>query len=240
MIRGWVVGPGAFHSPEIKIKINPCGSYFLDQRTNATMLSLNDPDVLRRDLTARQPRTRDLTPRSSTGIRPGSPLKQEIASSVESSSIDYLPARRSSSSSPTLSRDTRAYDQTHRWTVLTREAEADEVSIFSVTSEEKFYYAALFPDEGSPQVNNQRTSNRYSGFSEGVLIEKDEYEYNNLPTEPEKEDNVERFSEIEFEGEEFPETTNAPPPLPFVPQPPPDPVGYFPFPSLPPSPTFVF
>jgi hypothetical protein len=49
-----------------------------------------------------------------------------------------------------LTRNDRAYDQTHRWTVLAREAEADEVSILSVTSEEIGYYASILPDEPVP------------------------------------------------------------------------------------------
>jgi hypothetical protein len=108
------------------------------------------------------------------------------------------------------------YDQTHRWTVLAREAEADEVSILSVNSEDRGYYTSLFdgtmPEEPAQQVTvlepviveGSRASSRLgslSGFSEGILVEQDIEEeegfyYQKRNT---REESVERFSEIDFE-----------------------------------------
>lgn len=62
-----------------------------------------------------------------------------------------------------LSRNDRAFDQTHRWTVLAREAEADEVSVLSVTSEEIGYYASILPDEPVPPPTQDRGNHTRGG-----------------------------------------------------------------------------
>lgn len=214
--------PNALYSPE----------------TTNVMPSTTTTGNDRLDLTPKQPQryqnASNNTP-TTTSVRPGSPLKQEVfASPVLESSLDYY---FSPSSSPTLSRDTRAFDQAQRWTILSREAEADEVSILSVTSEEKNYYALLLPDDNEPrgaanqdQINDSRTSSRISGFTTNAV--EDEYEYNNLRNE--REDSIERFSEVEYDETHstqelhVPAPEIAPPPTelhppPFAVNPPSDP-----------------
>jgi len=178
------------------------------------------------DTTPRQP-ARNST--YSVQIRPGSPLKQEVLASPEvESPIDFF-----EHGSPTIqprNGNNRAYDQTHRWTVLAREAEADEVSILSVTSEEKGYYASLLPDGGEdtvgahePLVEDSRASSRLgsviSGFDEGAFIEHDhEHQLDDTNREEEEENG---FSEIDFE-----DTTQL---APFVELPPTEPPPYLPY-----------
>src|SRR5271169_3248965 len=144
------------------------------------------------DTTPRQP-ARNST--YSVQIRPGSPLKQEVLASPEvESPIDFY-----EHGSPTLRprNGNRAYDQARRWTVLTREAEADEVSILSITSEEQGYYASLLP-EGAEEtaherlVEDSRASSRLgsiiSGFDERAFVEHD-YEYQEQQEQEEQEEN---------------------------------------------------
>jgi hypothetical protein len=178
------------------------------------MLSTTEPDRVDRTpkQSSRQSYHVETTP---TPLRrPGSPLKQEVlASPVPDSPGGYY---YSPSASPTFSRDDRAFHQAQRWTVLSREAEADEVSILSITSEEKNYYAALVPDEPNTPKHQSSTDSHISGFS-GEAFAEDEYEYNNL--QKEREESVERFSEVEYDGpmppEEIPieeEQPQLPPP----------------------------
>src|ERR1700738_1653316 len=120
----------------------------------------------RTDLTPRPQRQSNLI----VSHRPGSPLKQEVLASpvVESSPP---------SPTPTVSRGGRTYETTHRWTVLAREAEADEVSILSINSEDRGYYASLFdgtlPDEPAenvtvlePIIVEERRASSQFGFVE--------------------------------------------------------------------------
>src|SRR5277367_4722725 len=174
------------------------------------------------DTTPRQP-ARNST--YSVQIRPGSPLKQEVLASPEvESPIDFY-----EHGSPTIRprNENRAYDQARRWTVLTREAEADEVSILSVTSEEKGYYASLLPEGGEetlgahePLVEDNRASSRLgsviSGFDEGAFIEHDHEHQLNREDEEEN-----GFSEIDFE-----DTAQL---APFVELPPTEPPPYLPY-----------
>jgi len=121
--------------------------------------------------------------------RPGSPLKQEVFASPVFGSPE--PA----GGSPFLSRDNRVFDQTQRWTVLAREAEADEISLLSVTSEEKGYYTSIVPDDipdAEPVTVETRASSRISGFDENAFVEYDEREVRDT-----REESVERYSEIE-------------------------------------------
>jgi hypothetical protein len=127
--------------------------------------------------TSIDPYSSEHTPRMSTGRTysprnslPGSPLKQQL----------FSPEVRR----PRSPRDSRTLDQAHRWTVLTREAEADEVSILSITSEERGYFASLVPDA---------VDRRGSGFSDGVIVEEEDFERTEV-------DSTEEFSEVEFEG----------------------------------------
>lgn len=175
------------------------------------------------DLTPRQPSRHNPATLLTYG-RPGSPLKQEVLVSPDiDSPDDFEPL------SPTPSRSgSRGLDQTQRWTVLAREAEADEVSILSITSEEKDYYTSLLPD--SPEeipaqevnpVTWSRASSRLgsviSGFSEGAFVEH-EFEYDDARNI--RHESVDRFSEIDH-GETvsiystsapYPPTTQSPSP----------------------------
>ena len=113
--------------------------------------------------------------------------------------------------------------------MLAREAEADEVSILSVTSEEKGYYASLLPDGGEetvgahePLVEDRRASSRLgsviSGFDERAFIEHDhEHQFNTHR----EEDEENGFSEIDFE-----DTAQL---APFVELPPTEPPPYLPY-----------
>jgi hypothetical protein len=155
--------------------------------------------------------------------RPGSPLKQEVLASPD---IDSgLP-------SPTFS---RTNDATHRWTMLAREAEADEISILSVKSEDRDYYTSLFdgtmPEEERQHVTvmepviveGSRAASRLgsisgslvSWFSEGVLVD-EEYDDDAYFFEERKrrEESVERFSEVDFD-----DTISLPPEPPLMPPP---------------------
>lgn len=214
------------------------------------MLSTTDPDTV--DTTPKQSSKQNnnhyVDTKTPTAItitpthlrRSGSPLKQEVlASPVPESPVDYY---YSPSASPTFSRDARGIEGAHRWTVLSREAEADEVSILSVTSEEKNYFAALIPDALQTPENERRTSSRISGFS-GAAVAEDEYEYNNLQNGNEREDSVERFSEVEYDesppeeiqesvDEQFPPPENEPTLPPFTVNPPLDPPPYVPIRTL--------
>jgi hypothetical protein len=171
-------------------------------------------DIDRNDLTPRQP-SRHGPATVLTYGRPGSPLKQEVLASPDlDSPDDFEPL------SPTPSRGgSRVLDQTQRWTVLAREAEADEVSILSITSEERDYYTSLLPD--SPEeahtheinpVEWSRTSSQLgsviSGFTEGAFVE-NEYEYDDSRNI--REESVDRFSEIDY-GETVPPTSAPYPP----------------------------
>jgi len=156
------------------------------------------------DTTPRQP-ARNST--YSVQIRPGSPLKQEVLASPEvESPIDFF----EHDGSPTVytRAGNRAYDQTHRWTMLAREAEADEVSILSATSEEKGYYASLLPEGAEetagahePPIEDSRASSRLgstiSGFDERAFVEHDPEHRPHEVNEQEEDENG--FSEIEFE-----------------------------------------
>ena len=166
----------------------------------------------------------------SVHIRPSSPLKQEVLSSPEV----HSPIHFFEDGSPTIRprNSNRAYDQTHRWTVLAREAEADEVSILSITSEEKGYYTSLLPEGADetagghePPLDDYRASSLLgsviSGFDEGAFVEHDpEQQHQNEPNEEDENG----FSEINFE--ETPELT------PFVQLPPTEPPPYL-LPSAP-------
>ena len=152
----------------------------------------------------------DLTPKpprdSSQSIeitRPGSPLKQEVCASPD---FDYqFSPDLFSRESPTLSRHNRVFDQTHRWTVLAREAQADEVSILSVTSEEKGYYTSLLPNEPSPKPpgdheshghSGSRTGSVISGFNESAFVEHNEAESEGRE---EREESGESFTEVNYD-----------------------------------------
>ena len=165
----------------------------------------------------------------SVQIRPGSPLKQEVLASPEvESPIDFIEYDDRASTVHSRSGN-RAFDQTQRWTVLAREAEADEVSILSVTSEEKGYYTSLLPEEADgtagahePPVEDRRASSRLgsiiSGFDEGAFIEHD---YEHPIYEPNEEQEDENgFSEIDFD--------DSPQLTPFVELPPIEPPPYLP------------
>jgi hypothetical protein len=161
-------------------------------------------DLDRTDLTPRQP-SRHGPATILTYGRPGSPLKQEVLASPDLDSLDCFEPP-----SPTPSRGSRTLDQAQRWTILAREAEADEVSILSITSEERGYYASLLP-ESHEEVATQdvslvewsRASSRLgsviSGFSEGAFVENEhehEYEYDDVRDI--REESVERFSEVDY------------------------------------------
>jgi hypothetical protein len=180
-------------------------------------------DIDRNDLTPRQP-SRHGPATVLTYGRPGSPLKQEVLASPDlDSPDDFEPL------SPTPSRSgSRVLDQTQRWTVLAREAEADEVSVLSITSEERDYYTSLLPDSPEePHIHEvnpdewSRTSSHLgsviSGFSEGEFVE-NEHDYDE--TRNIREESVDRFSEIDY-GETtsirptsapYPPTTQSPSP----------------------------
>ncbi len=154
----------------------------------------------RDDLTPKPPRHSS----QSIGVsRPGSPLKEEVLASPD---FDYqFSPDLFSHESPTLSRNNRVFDQTHRWTVLAREAQADEVSILSVTSEEKGYYTSLLPDELPPNPagehephghSGSRTGSVISGFNESAFVEHNEAENEGCE---ELEESGESFSEITFD-----------------------------------------
>ena len=161
----------------------------------------------------------DLTPKQSRHStqsiitsRSGSPLKQEVAPDLDYHfTPDFLPQE-----SPTLSRNNRVFDQTHRWTVLAREAEADEVSILSVTSEEKGYYTSLPPDEPTPDPahkspghSGSRAGSVISGFNETAFVEHNEAENGG---QEEREESGEPFSEIDYdEAIQFAATSELPP-----------------------------
>jgi hypothetical protein len=133
--------------------------------------------------------------------KPSSPLNQKVIVSPELKSRNYI---------PTTSRNDRAFDQTQRWTILAREAEADEVSILSVTSEEKGYYNSLLPDEPTvptEPVEDNHTGSVISGFSEGEFVEH------------ESEESVERFSEVNYD--ETIQFSDPSLPAPFTPTEPP-------------------
>jgi len=136
--------------------------------------------------------------------KPGSPLIQEILpSSIYSYYDPYDPPPLSPRPRP---RDNRTYDQTHRWTVLAREAEADELSIVSLTSEERGYYSSLIPEitgqRPEPGGESSRTSSRLgsviSGFDENAFIETDHARSDSEAEHIDREEGVERFSEIDY------------------------------------------
>lgn len=146
----------------------------------------------------------DLTPKQSrystqslTNERPGSSLNQDTFSSPDLDyhfTSDLLPQV-----SPTLSRNNRVFDQTHRWTVLAREAQADEVSILSVTSEEKGYYSSLLPDEppkpsGTHEHSASRPGSVISGFNESAFVE-----HNEAENEGQEEGTGDQFSEVNYD-----------------------------------------
>lgn len=159
--------------------------------------------------------------------RPGSPLKQEVLASPVFGSPD--PA---ADESLIFTRDSIALDQTQRWTVLAREAEADEISLLSITSEEKGYYASILPDDTTEPIPVE--TRRISGFDENAFVECD----NNSELRKIREGSVERYSEIE-DYEPLPTQFHSPtsPPTRFDPPnfaqaPPSDPPPYvslFPF-----------
>lgn len=131
--------------------------------------------------------------------RPDSPLKQEVFTT--SLDLEFEEQEYHHIYPPTSMRSSRAFDQTHRWTVLAREAEADEVSILSVTSEEKGYYTSLPPDVvGSDTVNavvdGDRPRSVISGFSQDAFVE---HEHEEDRHQNVRETSVERFSEIDYD-----------------------------------------
>ena len=143
----------------------------------------------RTDLTPRQPRRQSNT--LSIFNRPGSPLKREVLASPVVG--PHKPA--AEDESLIFTRDSIALDQTQRWTVLAREAEADEISLLSITSEEKGYYASILPHEttAEPLTVETRSSSRISGFDENAFVEYDD----NPELREIREGSVERYSEIE-------------------------------------------
>lgn len=154
--------------------------------------------------------------------RPGSPLKQEVVLSPDLPSSPRPHDDDDDDTPSHLRRSTRVYDQTQRWTVLTREAEADEVSLLSVTSEEKDYLNALVPDasppltrDGSPAGENARYSqvgSTLSGFEEGEFRGRDSSGRTTLGDEPRHQPEEKAFLDetIQFsEPAELPEFTPA-------------------------------
>ena len=168
----------------------------------------------------------DLTPKKSrystqsiVTNRPGSPLKQEVFDPPDFDyhfSSDLVPQE-----SSTLSRNSRVFDQTHRWTVLAREAEADEVSVLSVTSEEKGYYNSLLPS-GANEPRGHSTSRAgsvISGFNESAFVEHNEAENQG---QQEREGIGEAFSEVDYDEEiQFAAPPELPPFIQLAPSEPP-------------------
>ena len=153
----------------------------------------------------------DLTPKQSTTYhtsytvnKPRSPSKQEMGptsdlESAVSEYMAYISPPTTTTTTTSFSRRNRAFDQTHRWTVLAREAEADEVSILSVTSEEKGYFISLPPDEPhnpatEGAVNGSEPGSVISGFSQDAFVEHESDEIQNA-----QEEIADRFSEIDYD-----------------------------------------
>jgi hypothetical protein len=95
---------------------------------------------------------------------------------------------------PNPSRHSRVLDHTQRWTVLARDAEADEISLLSITSEEKGYYTSLLPDDtiAEPIPVDSRASSQISGFDENAFVE-----YDDSDLRDRREASIETYSEIE-------------------------------------------
>lgn len=133
-------------------------------------MTMSTTDNDRSELTPRQPS------RHSNNLsifnRPGSPLKQEVFASP----VFGSPEPTYYHDSPILSHGSRVLDPAQRWTVLAREAEADEISLLSITSEEKGYYSALLPDDtvAGPVKVDSRASSQISGFDENAFVEYDD------------------------------------------------------------------
>ena len=144
-------------------------------------------DFDRVDVTPRQQSAKHLS-YSVTVHRPGSPLKREalLSRDLASSPSPPPPELEDEDSTTFRRRNTRAYDQTQRWTILAREAEADEVSIVSVTSEERDYLNALVPDVPPPSnkdgpsageiAGGMGVQNAISGFDEDAFTERESTE----------------------------------------------------------------
>ena len=160
---------------------------------------------------------------------PGSPLKREIINSLNCEDADpYDPPP---FSPRPRTRDILTYDATHRWTVLAREAEADELSIVSLTSEEKGYYTSLIPDGAAGEVlqhhgESSRTSSRLgsviSGFDENAFVDNDHTPPDLDEEHDKREGSIERFSEIDYEETiQFAPPTQPPPFIQLAPTDPP-------------------
>jgi hypothetical protein len=183
----------------------------------------------------------DLTPKQSTTThhasytinRPGSPLKQEVGAlpDLESAMSEYMayisPSTTTTTTTTSFTRRNRAFDQTHRWTVLAREAEADEVSILSVTSEEKGYYTSLpadvphNPSATEGVVNRSRPGSGFSGFIQEAFAEHEPDEIQNT-----QEESTEPFNEINETVQETIQFSALPQLSPLVELPPTEPPPY--------------
>lgn len=165
--------------------------------------------------------------------RPGSPLKQEVLASP----VFGSPEPADNHDSPILSRGSRILDTTQRWTVLAREAEADEISLLSITSEEKGYYSSLLPDDtvAEPVTDDRRADSQIGGFDENAFVE-----YNDSDLQERRETSIGTYGEIEnyepspaqfthFHSPTSPPTRFDPPG--FTQAPPSDPPPYDSFPS---------
>jgi len=124
----------------------------------------------RTEITPRQPVRHSNT--LSIFNRPGSPLKQEVLASP----VFGSPEPADNDDSAILSRGSRVLDPAQRWTVLAREAEADEISLLSITSEEKGYYSALLPDDtvAESATDDNRADSQISEFDENAFVEYDD------------------------------------------------------------------
>ena len=186
-------------------------------------------DFDRVDVTPRQQSEKHLS-YSVTVRRPGSPLKREahVSRYLASSPSPPLPEHEAEDPATFRRRNTRAYDQTQRWTILAREAEADEVSIVSVTSEERDYLNALVPDVPPPSNNDGLSAGEIaggigvesaiSGFDEDAFTERESTESMSRDNEVDKQPDENTFDEAIYftEPVELPDFTppqdpNSPP-----------------------------
>jgi len=166
-------------------------------------------DFDRADVTPRQQSSKHLS-YSVTVHRPGSPLKREVLPSPDLASSPPLPhyEYEDEDSVTFRRRNTHAYDQAQRWTILAREAEADEVSIVSVTSEERDYLNALVPDVPPPSnhdglstveiAGGRQVESAISGFDEEAFAERESTEMISRDDEVDKQPDENNFDEIQF------------------------------------------